>query len=651
MLRLRSLVLSFLLMFFIFVSCAYAESPRHWTSLETGVGGSGSIINTKVYGYFINVSSYDQAFVVCDPSTGEALGEAYMNGYKIGERKYTEMVTEKVIKDIVVEPVKLVSYQEAYLAGKNIYPLITSWEGQTFYYPYSDKSIPDSWKYIYFQFKNPNNFPVKADINIPTIFGPQGVEVEDVYFEVGEDKWVRMDITDAYKNNMKKFGIELNTSSVNWANIQNNIKTFSSDKAEEWFQFAFVDINKEPGTRSSDSQSIWVLRPAFKEVWEWVPDTQNNNIGKVNKRNVPAFRWSKETYSLSDFVDGKASSVPGTQKDLNNNRAIKMYYVDKYPLTLIDEICENKSSKVASLLNQKYGIAFNDFMADRYRGKGSAIVNNKVAVCKPREWNAPYEISVFSIGEKERVWSPIADSELLGSVLYSRLFSSGSIANPYVYKPEESYLITRDKHGEQPSLVKGLKEFSWDGRGSLAERACFNHEIRKLEGSTHFGGGARIVFDNKSGYYVKLTGFSPKAMYENRRFKDIFYGGLGPISTPFLAPGNIYESETITDIEGTFLPKGTPYLRMSGGHGTVVLGGNVIAGVSGQYREKLWNDPFQPTLPLKMFETEEVMTPEELASFTNRCTSSVKSNIINFLGNKYEEVDVRAVYNWYPFKR
>ncbi|KYH31308.1 hypothetical protein MOMUL_23790 [Moorella mulderi DSM 14980] len=72
---------------------------------------------------------------------------------------------------------------------------------------------------------------------------------------------------------------------------------------------------------------------------------------------------------------------------------------------------------------------------------------------------------------------------------------------------------------------------------------------------------------------------------------------------------------------------------------------SAIAGCENYNAERHYQSEFEPSLPVTMFDFEEVMTPAELARFANYVDQGIRNNIINFLAGHPEQMQVSAVYN------
>ncbi|MEG6569502.1 hypothetical protein [Thermoanaerobacterium thermosaccharolyticum] len=79
----------------------FADTQKQWITLPTSVSQDGSIISTKIYGYYTNIDNFGQVFVVCDPNTGQETGDAYIPNVKIGDKQTQEIVgyNEKKVLD------------------------------------------------------------------------------------------------------------------------------------------------------------------------------------------------------------------------------------------------------------------------------------------------------------------------------------------------------------------------------------------------------------------------------------------------------------------------------------------------------------------------------------------------------------------------
>jgi hypothetical protein len=86
-LKIPVIIVLLLTMLLLATSSAYADGDRCWKELVVDVDKNGNLVETKVYGYNVYSKNFGQAFVLCDPSTGEETGEAYIPGRIVGTRE------------------------------------------------------------------------------------------------------------------------------------------------------------------------------------------------------------------------------------------------------------------------------------------------------------------------------------------------------------------------------------------------------------------------------------------------------------------------------------------------------------------------------------------------------------------------------------
>jgi len=617
---------------------ALAGHQKQWDNFGVSVDALGNTLTTSIYGYYVDVAGCGQVFIVCDPVTGQEVGQAYVSGAIIGQRQVPVIEKVEEFKDITVNPVVLVSGDEGYIADKQLFCRVTNVETQDVTYPYSTAAVPDLWRYMYFHYVNPNDFPVKANINLVTIFGPSNAQINDVYFNANEDKWIRFNISSVYSN-LKKFAIE-SQPTVTMADIEgttNNFSTSGWDRAFQWFNFSWLNISPNAESSASDKQNIWVLRPCFKEVWSWVPEAgYGGNVGTVNKTLTPAYQWVKMTANLNGFMNGSLSDEFGTEEDVANHRAVKTYYLYQRPLSLVEKKVFERSQQV-QVVNYlaQYGFNFTDICTHGYLS--STVGNHVVYLEYPLRFDDPWVIWLFSVaGEYEKFYSADPNSNDASS-LKSRLLgiqavrSDGTVLSSKYGNYKQSYGVYLY------SMPKDQYETDYD----------FPSEIRKLTGSIVYNEGvltkARVVFKNIMDYPVKLSSVYPLALY--RDDGDVVYGGLsGGYDIPFLNPGESYEK--LLDADDVNFPQ-APLLFIEGGQAMVTLGGSAIAGIPSQVNWKFWSGAFTPNLASEMFDDEEMMTPSELALFANAHTN-VRNNITAFLANNPYGVNVTAKYLYNP---
>ncbi|MFX4261204.1 hypothetical protein ACOBQJ_03270 [Pelotomaculum propionicicum] len=165
------------------LSVVSAEQQKEWITITTSVDASGNEVATQVFGYYLNADDTDQVFVVCDPSTGEETGDAYVPGFEVGKRdvivgyniKYGEdfntvkkinPVTIKMAAPNVFTDVKYTDYSFDYReqTGELVQSTYGSatWPGTTkgFLIPGAD---PDYWLVVN-EIRNPNGWPVKVKV-------------------------------------------------------------------------------------------------------------------------------------------------------------------------------------------------------------------------------------------------------------------------------------------------------------------------------------------------------------------------------------------------------------------------------------------------------------------------------------------------------
>ncbi|MGB9859547.1 MAG: hypothetical protein ACPLQP_06395 [Moorellaceae bacterium] len=74
---------------------------------------------------------------------------------------------------------------------------------------------------------------------------------------------------------------------------------------------------------------------------------------------------------------------------------------------------------------------------------------------------------------------------------------------------------------------------------------------------------------------------------------------------------------------------------------------NAVAGCEDYNDERHWSGEFYPYLPITLFDFEEVMTPEELATFARYVDTGIRDNITYFLAGQPELMRVSATYDRY----
>lgn len=165
------------------LSVVSAEQNKEWITITTSVDTSGNEVTTQVFGYYLNTDDADQVFVVCDPSTGEETGDAFVPGFEVGKKdvivgyniKYGEdystvkkinPVTIKLAAPNVFTDVKYTDYsfEQREQTGQLVQSTYgaATWPGRTGGYliPGSD---PDYWLVVN-EVRNPNGWPVKVKV-------------------------------------------------------------------------------------------------------------------------------------------------------------------------------------------------------------------------------------------------------------------------------------------------------------------------------------------------------------------------------------------------------------------------------------------------------------------------------------------------------
>lgn len=165
------------------LSVVSAEQNKEWITITTSVDASGNEVTTQVFGYYLNTDNADQVFVVCDPSTGEETGDAFVPGFEVGKKdvivgyniKYGEdystvkkinPVTIKLAAPNVFTDVKYTDYsfEQREQTGQLVQSTYgaATWPGRTGGYliPGSD---PDYWLVVN-EVRNPNGWPVKVKV-------------------------------------------------------------------------------------------------------------------------------------------------------------------------------------------------------------------------------------------------------------------------------------------------------------------------------------------------------------------------------------------------------------------------------------------------------------------------------------------------------
>lgn len=178
----------FLLIFVFFSSCVsvkvFADTQKQWITLPISVNQDGSIVNTKIYGYYTDIDNFGQIFVVCDPNTGQETGKAYIPNVKIGDKQTQEIVGYNEEQKLDLYNLEQINPINVSVIAPNI-PTSVGWDKDalqqnqyikkitsTLTFPgsfpddlYINANLPD-YSLIVAQVQNPNSFPVTGHVSI-----------------------------------------------------------------------------------------------------------------------------------------------------------------------------------------------------------------------------------------------------------------------------------------------------------------------------------------------------------------------------------------------------------------------------------------------------------------------------------------------------
>lgn len=174
---------------------------------------------------------------------------------------------------------------------------------------------------------------------------------------------------------------------------------------------------------------------------------------------------------------------------------------------------------------------------------------------------------------------------------------------------------------------------------------------------------SRVVFYNNQDFYVTLDNFYIAAKQKEgkeSRWRQIpvgISGTLAPGETKefyvyFTQDDGYFDSEygyQYQRILSPYLTAGNIFNGIGGIKMVTSAAGNVtvnaVAGAENYCEEDDWQDAFEPSLRVTLFDFEEVMTPDELARFAAYEGGQILRNITNFLAGHPERMEVTAYYN------
>ncbi len=285
------------------VGQATAGPQKQWVDLVTGVGADGNPITTRVFGYYANVEGFGQVFIVCDPSSGEEMDEAYIPNVKVGEkqtqkligteRKKDPSVTKTLFSPRVIRPLWKGTEEMGLAAIRESPGLIEYGNVMRVAPPYGDNPAwwPDYWKWIFYPLENRNSWPV---VFSTSVYGKGG----EGYIGVGETKYYRRVLDNS----------ECRLDNTIYQLVSTEVKENLDPEAPSpvgpggylnwpaWWGIAdyqplmFTNYYYD-GCGYYAFKGLWRLRPCFKKIPKFIPDATGSSVGTLSFEVTPAYRW------------------------------------------------------------------------------------------------------------------------------------------------------------------------------------------------------------------------------------------------------------------------------------------------------------------------------------------------------------------------
>jgi|GEM_PF-3911954 len=282
---------------------AAAEPQLQWADLVTGVDTNGNPTITRVYGYYANVKQAGQVFVDCDPATGKETGWAYVPGAKVGERQTQKLleyergldpsVTKTLFSPWVTRPLWKGTETMALAAIRETPGLIEYGNVMRVMCPYGDNPAqwPDYWKWIFYPLENRNNWPVVFNTSV---YGKGG----EGYIGAGETKYYRR-VLDNSECRLDNTIYQLVSTEVKENLDPEALSSVGPDGYLNWpawwgiadYQPLMFTNNYYDGCGYYAFKGLWRLRPCFKKIPKFIPDTSGSSVGSLTFETVPAYRW------------------------------------------------------------------------------------------------------------------------------------------------------------------------------------------------------------------------------------------------------------------------------------------------------------------------------------------------------------------------
>jgi hypothetical protein len=324
------LMLLFVILTLFFPGQGSADPSMQWASLATGADGNGNLIYTMVYGYYVNVGSEtSNVFIQCDVTTGKETGPAYVADLQVGTINQQEQVPQVTYQLDPVQTHKLYAVENfpgmLWKGDVNLEPYWAASNQLSAVCPYT--ALPDSWRWMIYQFDNENSWPVAADITNGGLSGVGETWTGYEPFSAGQTKYLRL-MLNANLNNQS---VANNFWTV--ANTHQNLdplappippaaRNYITDpeaddssginwSADEWEGLTFNGGSSSYYT----SQAFWALQPGFIQEPSWVPNPgEDAHWGTIQWNSVPGYVWVKQPgFSIQDYGSGliDASGMPG----------------------------------------------------------------------------------------------------------------------------------------------------------------------------------------------------------------------------------------------------------------------------------------------------------------------------------------------------
>jgi len=324
------LMLLFVILTLFFPGRGSADPSMQWASLATGADGNGNLIYTMVYGYYVNVGSEtSNVFIQCDVTTGKETGPAYVAGQQVGTINQQEQVPQVTYQLDPVQTHKLYAVENfpgmLWKGDVNLEPYWAASNQLSAVCPYT--ALPDSWRWMIYQFDNENSWPVAADITNGGLSGVGETWTGYEPFSAGQTKYLRLMLN----ANLNDQSVANNFWTV--ANTHQNLdplappippaaRNYITDpeaddssginwSADEWEGLTFNGGSSAYYT----SQAFWALQPGFIQEPSWVPNPgEDAHWGTIQWNSVPGYVWVKQPgFSIQDYGSGliDASGMPG----------------------------------------------------------------------------------------------------------------------------------------------------------------------------------------------------------------------------------------------------------------------------------------------------------------------------------------------------